>query len=93
MNKVSKNNLTKFSRPHPLNNVKVNTLDKFLKKCSSVSGMEGLKKGNCYFPLKEGRSVPNVLARILFDDLVLRQIFVGLRVSDEVPEAINSEIV
>lgn len=55
------------------------------------TGMEGWEKGNYCCPSKKGGSVLNVLARILFD-LVLRQILVGVRVSDELPEAIKSEL-
>lgn len=51
-----------------------------------------MRKGIAIVLRKQGGSVLNVLARILFD-LVLRQILVGVRVSDELPEAIKSEIV
>lgn len=70
--------------------MKVTTLDKFLKKCSTPEWRGG-RKGIAVFLRKKGGSVLNVLARILFD-LVSWQILVGVRVSDELPEAIKSEL-
>lgn len=58
------------------------------------SGKDGLEKGNCYFPFKKGTKCPQRFSQNLgLFDLVLRQILVGVRVSDELPKAINSEIV